>query len=164
MLCDNKIGIRYMKLIDPTTGQSYTTIGVARKKPFPNGMEFHFLFNDLTRYLISCDLELTGVDYRVMFAMMHHAGWENHIDVSLDMLCEELKMKKPNLSKSIKKLVGVDIIQKVRSNADARQWHYRFNPNFMWKGSVKRWEETMNSESHVTSISSKRKPSTEPIY
>ena len=49
-----------MKLIDPNTGQSYTTIGVARKKPFPNGMEFHFLFNDLTRYLISCDLELTG--------------------------------------------------------------------------------------------------------
>jgi hypothetical protein len=66
MLCDKKICIYYMKLIDPSTGQSYTTIGVARKKPFPNGMEFHFLFNDLTRYLISCDLELTGVDYRVM--------------------------------------------------------------------------------------------------
>lgn len=126
-------------------------------------MEFHFLFKDLTRYLISCDLELTGVDYRVMFAMMNHAGWENHIDVSLDMLCEELKMKKPNLSKSIKKLVGVDIIQKVRSNSDARQWHYRFNPNFMWKGSVKRWEETMNENENVTAIASKQKVKLEPV-
>jgi predicted transcriptional regulator len=152
-----------MKLIDPSTGQSYTTIGVARKKPFPNGMEFQFLFNDLARYLISCNLELTGVDYRVMFAMITHAGWENHIDVSLDQLCEELKMKKPNLSKSIKKLVGVDIIQKVRSTADARQWHYRFNPNFIWKGSVKSWEETMNEQQNVTAISTKRKAKLEPV-
>jgi DNA-binding transcriptional regulator GbsR (MarR family) len=79
------------------------------------------------------------------------------------MLCEELKMKKPNLSKSIKKLVGVDIIQKVRSNTDARQWHYRFNPNFMWKGSVKRWEETMNEKENVTAIASKQKVKLEPV-
>ncbi len=125
-------------------------------------MEFRYLFKDLTRYLVFYELELTGVDYRVMFAMITHTGWENHINVSLDQLCEELKMKKPNLSKSIKKLVGVDIIQKVRSNSDARRWHYRFNPNFIWKGSVKSWEETMNSK-NVTAISSKRKPNMEPV-
>jgi predicted transcriptional regulator len=151
-----------MKLVDPSTGQSYTTIGIARKKPFPQGMEFHFLFNDLTRYLTSRDLQLTGVDYRVMFALMSHVGWENHIDVSLDTLCEELDMKKSNVSNSIKKLVNADIVEKIRGKTDARRWHYRFNPHFMWKGSVKRWEETMNNEHNVVILSSKQKNSPEP--
>lgn len=152
-----------MKLIDPSTGESYTTIGIARKKPFPKGMEFNFLFNDLTRYLISRELQLTGADHRVMFAMMNHVGWENRIDVCLDTLCEELEMKKPHVSTSIKKLVRVDIIEKVPGKTDPRKWHYRFNPYFLWKGSVKSWEETMNEKEKITAISSKRKSKLEPV-
>jgi predicted transcriptional regulator len=152
-----------MKLIDPTTGQTYNTIGIARKKPFPEGMEFHFLFKDLTRYLLSRDLQLTGADHRVMFALINHVGWENRIDVTLDTLCEELGMKKPHVSTSIKKLVNADIVEKIPGETDPRRWHYRFNPHFLWKGSVKSWEETMNTKMNVTSLSGKKKQKLEPI-
>lgn len=151
-----------MKLVDPSTGESYTTIGIARKKPFPKGMEFHFLFNNLTRYLLSRDLQLTGADHRVMFALINHVGWENRIDVTLETLSEEIGMKKPHISTSIKKLVSVNIIEKIPGETDARRWHYRFNPHFLWKGSVKSWEEALNSDKVIT-IPSKRKSKLEPV-
>jgi DNA-binding MarR family transcriptional regulator len=81
----------------------------------------------LTRHLLSRDLQLTGADYRVMFALMNYVGLENQIDVSLNTLCKDLGMKKPLVSTSIKKLVTAEIVEKIPGKTDPRRWHYRFN-------------------------------------
>ena len=95
---------------------------------------------------IICDKDLTGDDIRVFLAIMSHMEFDNKFTMPLGHLAEAIGMKRPNVSKSVKKL-----LEKQYLNRDGNQGqvnHYMIDPriivrarNFNYKSIVKRWDE-----------------------
>lgn len=78
---------------------------------------------------------LQGRDYEVLFALLEVLDFENLIQVSQVELAQELGMQKPNLSRSIKRMVDIGIL--LEGPKIGRSKTFRLNPSFGWKGSAK---------------------------
>jgi len=95
---------------------------------------------------IICDKDLTGDDIRVFLAIMSHMEFDNKFTMPLGHLAEAIGMKRQNVSKSVKKL-----LEKQYLNRDGNQGqvnHYMIDPriiirarNFNYTSIVKRWDE-----------------------
>ena len=85
--------------------------------------------------LISEDRELTYDDLRVLLKLFRHLDMKNFISISQKEICEQLKMHKPNVSRSINKLLEKGIIIKgPRLNGI---YTYTLNANYAYKGHLK---------------------------
>ena len=85
--------------------------------------------------VIAKDKEITGGIHRVLWFIVARLDFENWIQISQKEICDELEMKKQNVSSAIKLLEQKEII--LRGPKVGKSYAFRLNPNFGWKGDVK---------------------------
>lgn len=134
-----------MRLTDLETGEVFTGLAVAQKKKYPREIQqdgFYTMFSFGSSRLAEVE-GLTGTDYRVLHNLLSHLEFENWINVTQTVISEELKIKKSNISNSIKNLVDKGIIEKHRDSNDRRKIKYRLNPEYGWRGDADQWKKEM---------------------
>ena len=77
-------------------------------------------------------LNLTQEQTRVLHFLFGKLDFENWLRISQIEIAKELGMKRPNISRAIKKLCEEGIIHK--GPKVGTSWTYRLDPNFGWKG------------------------------
>ncbi len=136
-----------MRLTDLETGEVFMGLAVPQKKKYPREIQqdgFYTMFS-FGSYRLSEVEGLTGTDYRVLHNLLSHLDFENWINVTQTVVSEELQIKKPHISKSIKKLVDKGIIEKHKDRNDKRKIRYRLNPEYGWRGDADQWKKEMYS-------------------
>lgn len=107
--------------------------------------------------------ELGAQDYRVLFAMMAKLDFENLLVISQAELADELGMQKPNVSRSIKRLVELGAMLEGPKIGVHRS--YRLNPRFGWKGSAQGHHKALRermSAARIEGVIEGSIPDTEP--
>jgi len=73
--------------------------------------EFFIINKELTK--LTLEKEYTQLNYRVLFSLMNRINFNNRIGTFRQMkLAEEIKTSQSNISKSLKKLLADEIIEK----------------------------------------------------
>ena len=85
--------------------------------------------------IIAKDKEITGRIHRILWFLIARLDFENWIQISQKEICEELSMRKEDVSSGIKLLEKKRIL--LRGPKVGRSYSFRINPDFGWKGDVK---------------------------
>ena len=85
--------------------------------------------------IIAKDKEITGRIHRILWFLIARLDFENWIQISQKEICEELNMRKEDVSSGVKLLEKKRIL--IRGPKVGRSYSFRINPNFGWKGDVK---------------------------
>ena len=85
--------------------------------------------------IIAKDKEITGRIHRILWFLVARLDFENWIQISQKEICEELSMRKEDVSSGIKLLEKKRIL--LRGPKVGRSYSFRINPDFGWKGDVK---------------------------
>ncbi len=88
---------------------------------------------------IATDKTLTGTDYRVLLAIISNLEYNNKINVSQSELSLKLNIKRPEVTKSIKKLISKHYLQVV--DTIGRRNVYMLNPSVAFKSRAKNLKE-----------------------
>lgn len=96
------------------------------------------IFSGMTRTMAK-DKDFNLTDLRVFLALLDHTEYENTIDVSQQALADDLKIPRPEVSKSLKKLVTKGYIEIFDQRG--RQNIYRLNPHVAFKTRSKNLED-----------------------
>ena len=134
-----------MKLTDLETGEVFLGLAVAQKKKYPREIQqdgFYTMFSFGSERIAQIE-GLSKTDYRVLHQLLSHLEFENWINVSQATIAEELRIKKPNISRSIKNLISKGIIEKRKDPQDKRRIKYRLNPEYGWRGDADQWKREM---------------------
>ncbi len=83
-------------------------------------------------------------DYRVLMMLLGRLDFENFIQLSQTELAEALGMKKPNVSRSIKRLLSLGVL--LEGPKIGRSKTYRLNPNYGWRGSPKSHQKAIRAQ------------------
>ena len=145
-----------MRLTDLDTGEVFTGLAIPHKKKYPRQIQqdgFYTMFSFGSELIAQIE-GLSGNDYRVLFQMLSHLEFENWIDISHQMIADELGLNRANVSRSIKRLVEKDIFETHRDPRDRRKVRYRLNPVHGWMGDAKQWQKEMykRKEEKVTPL------------
>ena len=120
-------------------------LAVPQKKRYPREIQqdgFYTMFS-FGSEIISEIEGLTVTDYRVFFRLLSHLEFENWINVTHQMIANEIKVSRANVSRSMKKLVEKEIIEQYKDPKDKRRTRYRLNPIHGWMGDAKQWQKEM---------------------
>ena len=134
-----------MKLTDLETGEVFMGLAVPQKKRYPREIQqdgFYTMFS-FGSEIISEIKGLTVTDYRVLFRLLSHLEFENWINITHQMIADELEVSRANVSRSMKKLVEKEIIERHKNPKDKRRIRYRLNPAHGWMGDAKQWQKEM---------------------
>ena len=85
--------------------------------------------------IIAKDKEITGRIHRILWFLVARLDFENWIQISQKEICEELSMRKEDVSSGIKLLEKKRIL--LRGPKVGRSYSFRINPDFGWKGDVR---------------------------
>ena len=96
--------------------------------------------------IIAKDREITGRIHRILWFLVARLDFENWIQISQKEICEELTMRKEDVSSGIKLLEKKRIL--VRGPKVGRSYSFRINPHFGWKGNVKNLDDYRRKESN----------------
>ena len=88
---------------------------------------------------IALDKTLTGTDFRVLLAIIGNLEYDNKINISQGQLGTKLNIKRPEVTKSIKKLISKGYLQIV--DIIGRQNIYQFNPHVVFRSRAKNHKE-----------------------
>ena len=89
--------------------------------------------------IIAKDKEITGRIHRILWFLVARLDFENWIQISQKEICEELNMRKEDVSSGVKVLETKRIL--IRGPKVGRSYSFRINPNFGWKGDVKNLDD-----------------------
>lgn len=95
------------------------------------------LFTGMT-FKMAADKDFNLTDHRVFLGLLAYTDFENVIDVTQQTLAEGLSIPKPDLSRSIKKLISKGYIEIF--DTKGRQNIYRLNPYVAFKSRGKNLE------------------------
>lgn len=82
---------------------------------------------------IAKDTEIDPVDKNLLMYFFGKLDWENYLQVTQDEIAKDLKMRQPNVARSIKALINRGYIEKRKIG---RNNVYRISKDFVWKGKV----------------------------
>jgi predicted transcriptional regulator len=129
---------KWIVSVDSDTGEVLegVPVWVGRKTAFTGlyGTGFYIMAQSANEILAK-DKDLTLEPMRVLHFLMSRLDFENFIQVPQTEICEQLEMKKPNVSKAVKLLVEKGIIIRGPKVGHSSSW--RLNPNFGYKGNPK---------------------------
>lgn len=106
---------------------------------------------------------LGAQDYRVLLAMMAKLDFDNLLVVNQAELADELEMQKPNINRSIKRLVELGVM--VEGPRIGVHRSYRLNPKFGWKGSAQGHQKALRERmtaARIERVIEGAMPDTEP--
>ena len=84
---------------------------------------------------LAIDRDLSGNDLRVLLAILANLGFENIVNVSQQELSDQLKINRPAVGKSLKKLISKGYLEVV--DTIGRRNVYMFNPSVAFKSRAK---------------------------
>jgi biotin operon repressor len=123
-------------MVDLSTGELLTGMpvwfGVKDRSPYGRrwvGMNQNFLEEFAARD------DVHGETFRVFIYLNAILDFDNVISIPQNDIAKALKMKRPNVSRAIKKLEELGVI--IRGKKVGRISAWRLNPNAGWKGKVK---------------------------
>ena len=88
---------------------------------------------------LALDRDFTGTDFRVLLAIIGNLGYDNKINISQGQLGKELNIKRPEITKSIGKLISKGYLQVV--DTIGRQNIYQLNPNVAFRSRAKNYKD-----------------------
>ena len=88
---------------------------------------------------LAVDRDFTGTDLRVLLAIIGNLGYNNTINISQGQLGKELNIKRPEVTKSIGKLVSKGYLQ--ITSQIGRQNIYQFNPHVVFRSRAKNYKD-----------------------
>ena len=94
--------------------------------------------------IIAKDKEITGRIHRILWLLVARLDFENWIQVSQKEICQELSMRKEDVSSGVKLLEKKEIL--IRGPKVGRSYCFRLNPMFGWKGNVKNLDDYRQKE------------------
>ena len=107
------------------------------ERKFFKNKDFFFMFQKSLELIANCE-ELNGTDLKVFMFLLSQLDFENYIRVTQKRIAEHTKIKQPNVSTTLIKLVKLNIIEKVTlDNLKA----YRLNPSYAWKGKISSFQK-----------------------
>ena len=122
-------------VMDPDTGEISDRVFVAveaRKERSQFGTRWYSMSQDQSLAIARRGHELGLDGFRVMHYMASLLDYENAIVVSQADIAATLGMKRPNVSRAIKRLVEFGVIEKGATVAG--MCSYRLSPEVGWKG------------------------------
>lgn len=130
--------------VDAETGEVMPHVVVAFSHKVPSGFSEGWVAMAQTalEMIAACD-KLQGNDLRVFLAIVGRLDFQNLILIEQAEIAKKLGMHRPDVSKSIKRLVELDII--IEGPKLGRSKRYQLNPNYGWKGSTKKHHEALRT-------------------
>lgn len=119
---------------------SVINVFAAPKKHLKDNHARHFSNEMLS---LAIDKSLSGNDLRVFLAIVAYLEFENIVNISQQELSEQLKINRPAVAKSIKKLISKGYLQII--NKIGRRNIYMFNPSVAFKSRAKNLKELKHS-------------------
>ena len=129
---------------DKNTGEVLDGVPVlcgVKRNPYSTGWVMN---SQQALEIIAKDKEITGRIHRILWFLIARLDFENWIQISQKEICEELNMRKEDVSSGIKLLEKKKIL--IRGPKVGRSYSFRINPNFGWKGDVKNLDEYRKKE------------------
>lgn len=97
--------------------------------------------------------------FAVFAAMVSQMDFENYIQVNQTEVAKMIGMKRPNVSRAIKKLTDLGVF--IEGPRVGRSKTYRLNPNVGWKGSANNHKKELKNLRHLSLVSApNRDPNT----
>ncbi len=124
--------------IDKYTGEEYGFPVIVGRKRNPYGKGWVMNSQEALE-IVAKDKELTGESYRVLFFICARLDFENWVEIPTIEIAQELELKRPNVSRSMKILEEKGII--LRGPKVGRSYSFMLNPEFGWKGKVKNLDD-----------------------
>ncbi len=136
--------MRKISSIDTETGEILDYALMAVKHKIPNGFMTGWVAM-AQEALFKMATEINSLeDFKVRDALLARLDFENFIQVSQVEIAEMLGMKKQNVNRSIKRLLGLGVL--LEGPKIGRSRTYRFNPNYGWKGSSKSHHKALRAQ------------------
>ena len=104
-----------------------------------------YLKNDYARCFLNemlglaLDRDFTGTDFRVLLAIIGNLGYNNIINISQGELGKKLNIQRPEITKSIKKLVSKGYLEVI--DTIGRQNIYQLNPHVIFRSRAKNYKD-----------------------
>lgn len=127
------MGTRKVVQVNCTTGEVMEGINVFI--PLRQKLKEDFMLTNLKGMKsLSMDNDLKISDWRVLAFLIGCLEYENWLCISQQNIADELKMHRPNVARSLKKLVEKGII--VKGKKFNRTICYRLNAHYGWRGRI----------------------------
>lgn len=91
---------------------------------------------------IASNKDLNATDLRLLITIIGNLEYENILNISQKDLAEKLKIPRPAITKSIKKLISRKYLQII--NKIGKQNIYQFNPNIAFRSRAKNHKDLCN--------------------
>ncbi len=120
-------------LTDTETGE-ITEVLEEKKEKHPYKQDW-YMGRRTAQKLIAKDPDFTLEAYRVLNLLIGEIGWGNWIEITQKEIADELDMRQPNVSRTIKFLVSKGVLEKTTSG---RCNKLRLNPDYWMRGNPTR--------------------------
>ena len=124
---------------DKNTGEVLDGVPVfcgVKRNPYATGWVMN---SQQALEIIAKDKEITGRIHRILWFLVARLDFENWVQISQKEVCEELSMRKEDVSSGVKLLEKKRIL--IRGPKVGRSYSVRMNPYFGWKGDVKNLDD-----------------------
>ena len=124
---------------DKNTGEVLDGVPVfcgVKRNPYATGWVMN---SQQALEIIAKDKEITGRIHRILWFLVARLDFENWVQISQKEVCEELSMRKEDVSSGVKLLEKKRIL--IRGPKVGRSYSFRINPYFGWKGDVKNLDD-----------------------
>ena len=105
---------------------------------------------------LAIDRDLSGNDLRVLLAILANLGFENIVNISQQELSDQLKINRPSVAKSLKKLISKGYLEIV--DTIGRRNIYMFNPSVAFKSRAKNLKELKQAWNSQTLPNTQNRP------
>lgn len=129
--------------VDMDTGEILDYSLVAMQRKIPNGFAAGWIAMAQGAMEMLAASDLRGDDLRVLLLLMARLDFENLIQLEQTSIAEKLGMQRPNVNRSIKRLVDIGCL--LEGPKIGRSRTYRLNPNYGWKGSSKNHHKALRT-------------------
>ncbi|MFC4075261.1 helix-turn-helix domain-containing protein [Salinithrix halophila] len=122
----------FLPTFDSETGEIPAYIAFPLTKKYLKG-DFFLAMQE--GFIQISKMRLTGEQLKVLLFLMGKLDFENWIPVNQKEIAEELSLKRPNVSRALKRLEENGII--VKGEKNGRSWTYRLETSYGYKGKGK---------------------------
>lgn len=105
---------------------------------------------------LAIDRDLSGNDLRVLLAILANLGFENIVNISQQELSDQLKINRPSVAKSLRKLISKGYLEIV--DTIGRRNIYMFNPSVAFKSRAKNLKELKQAWNSQTLPNTQNRP------
>lgn len=144
-------------MIEREVIEDYVDVKIPNRHRLNNG-NFIVLFQE-AMFEISKNKSLSRDEMRILLYLIGTAGINGSVDLTQQFICEELDIKRPNVSTAIKGLVARNIV--VKSIKNGARMHKepnlytlslqidRLNYNMVWKGKIRDYKHVQHKDEPI---------------